>query len=716
MKILLTLLALSLSFAASASVLEAQTTNGMVPFTIDHRRGALSASPVDVSFLLDAPAGKHGFVQVKDGHLATADSQRIRFWGVNISDWTKGSQQMPPKADAAMWASTLARFGVNCVRLQFLDFLSPRGLIDSSRRDTQGFDAEAFDREDYFIAELEKRGIYIDFNLIVVRRFQTEDGVQDAQLIGPGAKGTSLFDQRMIQLQKDFTKQLLDHVNPYTKLKYTDDPGVAFIEINNENAINVGFRLPSPFYVQELTDIYNQWLTKHRTPDQIAKLRDLAGVQGDQAPVPLIEPPPLTTYNGPVPPQAAVPQERVYIEAEFFNDLQHDYFVDMENYVKQTLGSKSLVMASADHNHAASGYPFLRATLPMDVIDGHIYWAPPSWEYDHKAPMVNDPLHSSVVSLSRSAISGKPYTVSETNNPFPSDYNGEGIPIDAAYGALQDWDAVMFYTFEPKLDPAWKPYIGDPYDVSLDPVKMPELAAGALMFLRGDVEKARSVVERSYSMDQVYDSMILPQSDRPYFTPGFPLYLPLEHEVRISSLDGPATQTFPQVAPPDPIVSDTKQLAWYTSPQHTGLVTIDTPRTQALIGFISANGKTVSNLAAQVENAFCTLQLTSLDTKPIAQSSKLLLIAAGRVENTGQVWNSAETAVTDAGGPPTLIEPVKGSITLRALVGAHAVHVQPLDGAGQPIGASINAVQLGDSWKIPVGETVTTWYEITVQR
>jgi hypothetical protein len=648
--------------------------------------------------------------------LATADGQRIRFWGLNISDWSAGSQQIPSKEDAPLWAGTLARYGVNCVRLQFLDFQTPRGLIDSKRQDTQGFDAEAFDREDYFLAELEKRGIYIDFNLLVVRPFNTADGVQDAQLLGLGAKGVSLFDKRLIELQKDYAQQLLGHLNPYTKLKYADDPAVAFVEINNENAINVGFRLPSAFYVQELTDIYNQWLAKHRTPEQIAKLREIAGVQGKNAPVPIIQPQPLASYNGPVPPQAAVPEERVYTEAEFYDDLQRDYFVDMENFLRQTVGSKSLMIASADHNHANSGYPFLHATSSIGVIDGHIYWAPPSWEYGRKAPMVNDPFNSSVVSLSRSAIAGKAYTVSETNNPFPSDYNGEGIPIDAAYGALQDWDAVMFYTFEPKADPAWKPYVGDPYDVSLDPVKMPELAAGALMFLRGDVEKARIVVERSYSEKQVFDSMILPASERPYFTPGFPLYLPLEHEVRISSLDGPATQTFPQVAAPDPIVSDTRQLAWYTSPEHTGLVTIDTPRTQALIGFVRANGKAVSNLAAQVENTFCTIQLSSLDDKPIAQASRLLLIAGGRVENTGQQWNSAETAVTNWGNAPTLIEQVKGSITLSGLEGARGVQVQPIDGAGQPMGAFIKATQLGDSWKIPLGETVTTWYEITVLR
>jgi hypothetical protein len=713
MKIWGTIVALVLCAAASGGWLEAQTTDGLVPFTMDHRRGALAQSPVDVSFLLDAPAGKHGFIQVKDGHLATGDGERIRLWGVNVTDWSPGSQQIPPKADAPMWAATLARFGVNCVRFQFLDLLTPRGLIDSMRPDTQHFDADALDREDYFIAELEKRGIYIDFNLLVGRPFKAGDGVQDADLLRQGSKGTSLYDHRMIELQKDYAKQLLGHLNPYTKLKYTEDPAVALVEINNENAINIGFRAPSPFYQQELTDLYNQWLAKHRSPDQIAKLRQIARVGWDNASVPLMQSP--GPFPGAAPVEVTAPPERMYAEAEFFNDLQKGYFEDMENYLKQTLGSKSLVIATADHSHSNSGYPILRAMQSMDVIDGHDYWEHPG-VYSRRTPMVNDPLNSTAVELSRSAIAGKPYTVSEVNNPFPNDYDSEGIPILAAYGALQDWDAIMWYTFEPKPDPAWKPYVGDAFDIGLDPVKMPELAAGALMFIRGDVETARSVVQRSYTADQVFDSMILPTTDRPYFTLGFPLYLPLEHEMRISSLDGTATQAFPKVAAPDPIVSDTRQLAWYTSTQQDGLVTVDTPRSQALIGFVRANGKAVSNLAADVENTFCTIELSSVDDKPIAQASKLLLVAGGRVENTGQQWNSAGTDVTNWGASPSLIEQVKGSVTLRGLEGARGVRVQPLDGAGQAAGAPIKATEVGDGWKIPLGATVTTWYEITVQR
>jgi hypothetical protein len=700
----LVLLTSILAMTAGGDLLRAQNQKGMVPFSIDHRRAALTHSPVDVSFLLDAPAGKHGFVKIQDGHLATGDGHRIRFWGVNITDWSRGSRQIPSKDDTPFLAATLARFGVNSVRFQFLDLEVPRGLIKNGDN-TRSLDPEQLDREDYFIAELEKHGIYIDFNLLVGRPFREGDGVQDAKLLRQGAKGTSFYDVRLIELQKEYALELLSHRNPYTKLKYTDDPAVAIVEINNENAINVGFRAPSPLYEDELMAIYNRWLAKHRSQEEIAKLRVLCGVEKD-IPVPLLG----RRGQG-----AQAPAERFYAEAEFYNDLQRDYFADMKKYIKQTLGSKSLVIATADHSHSSSGYPILLAMTSMDIIDGHTYWQHPEY-YVKKLPMVNDPFNSTVVELSRSAIAGKPYTVSEVNNPFPNDYAGEGIPLLAAYGGLQDWDGIFWYTFEPKIDPAWKPYVGDPFDISLDPVKMPELAAGALLFLRADVEKARSTSERSYSQKQVFDSMLIPATERPFYTEGFPLSLPLQHEVRISSLSGPPTRSFGETSATDPIVSDTRQLKWYTSPRQKGLVTVDTSRSQALIGFINAQGKTVSNLAADVDNSFCTILLSSIDEQPIASSSKLLLVTGGPVENSGQTWNAAGTDVTAWGGSPTLVEQVKGTITLRKIQRARAVGFQAIDGAGQPLGPPVQATADGDDWKISIGDTTTTWYLITVER
>jgi hypothetical protein len=100
----------------------------------------------------------------------------------------------------------------------------------------------------------------------------------------------------------------------------------------------------------------------------------------------------------------------------------------MRAYLSTTLGVKCVIIATADHSHVGNGYPLLLATSSFDTTDGHTYWQH-DWEQKVKATMVNDPFNSTVVELSRAAVAGKPYTVSEVNNPFPNDWASEGIPI-----------------------------------------------------------------------------------------------------------------------------------------------------------------------------------------------------------------------------------------------------------------------------------------------
>ena len=271
------------------------------------------------------------------------------------------------------------------------------------------------------------------------------------------------------------------------------------------------------------------------------------------------------------------------------------------------------------------------------------------------------------------------------------------------------------YTFEPKLSADWKPYVGDPFDISLDPVRMTQMAAGALMFLRGDVAAARQTVDRTYSREQVMESRLLPRTEQPYFTPGFPLALPLEHAVRIQSLDGPPTAKL-TAAETNPLVSDTNELSWYTSAGNTGLVTVDTGRTQALIGFVKANHKVLKNFSVDITNNFAAIVLSSLDAKPLAQSDKMLLTAGSRVSNTGLKWNDTRTRVQNQGGPPSLIEPVAGTVMLRNLEKAMAISVAALDGAGKPAGDAIQAKKTADGWTFPIGDPATTWYVVSVRR
>ena len=670
------------------------------PFTIEHR--AADASSLDLSFLLDAPAGKHGFVRVRDGHLARGDGARLRLWGVHLTDWSRGSVLLPPKEDAPMWASTLARYGINCVRLHFLDLDAPRGII-AAGSDSRHFDAQQLDRLDFLVAELKKRGIYVDLNLNVGRSYRAGDSVPDFDRIRWG-KGLTLFDPRLIALQKEYARTLLTHVNPYTGRAYRDEPAVAIVEILNENGVWVGFS-STPYYDAELTTLYNEWLAKNLSAAELAKLREITGTAAG-APVPRLKGPEV----------AAAPKERFLAESRFIVDVETKFYTGMASWLRDSLGVRVPITGTADHGHSSSSYPMLMSLSKLDVVDGHVYWQHPGSPPPVNTPMVNDPLHSTVVQLSRTAVAGKPYTVSEFNHPFPNDWAAEGIPIAAAYGAFQDWDAIIVYTFEPKRDPTWKSYVGDPFDISLDPVRMTQMATGALAFLRGDVRPARETVTRSYAREQAFDSRRLARTEQPYFTPGFPLALPLTHGVRIASLEGAATAAYAPVAAKT-IVSDTRELTWRTSADQHGLVTEETDRTQALIGFVRAHRPSVRNLSADLRNEFAAIVLSALDAKPISSASRLLLTAGSRVTNTGLEWNADRTRTTQQGGAPSLIEPVRGTVTLRGLAGGvRRVSAVALDGAGKAIGAPIVARRTTAGWELPIGAPVTTWYLVRVDR
>jgi hypothetical protein len=212
------------------------------------------------------------------------------------------------------------------------------------------------------------------------------------------------------------------------------------------------------------------------------------------------------------------------------------------------------------------------------------------------------------------------------------------------------------------------------------------------------------------------ESRRLGPSEQPYFTPGFPLALPLEHAVRIRSLDGPATAAFPALEDSAAIRSDTGELNWYRSPADNGLVTVDTDRTQALIGFVKANRKTLRNFSAEVDNDFASLVLSSLDGKPLARSERMLLSTGTRVTNSNMKWNDTHTRVLSQGESPTLIEPVTGTVTLRNLQGATAVTAVALDGARKPVGDTIAGKRVADGWSLPVGEPATVWYLVSIHR
>ena len=79
---------------------------------VEPNRGVLN-----FSHLLDAPAGCHGFVRVKNGHFYFEDGKRARFLGFNIA----ARSNTPTHADAEKLAERFASMGVNVIRLHAAD-------------------------------------------------------------------------------------------------------------------------------------------------------------------------------------------------------------------------------------------------------------------------------------------------------------------------------------------------------------------------------------------------------------------------------------------------------------------------------------------------------------------------------------------------------------------------------------------------------------------
>ena len=234
-----------------------------------------TSNATDLSYLNHKPAGKYGFVSVgNDGHFYVG-SQRIKFLGVDIT----GASCFPQKTQAEVIAKRLAKFGINVVRLHFLDNMWGFSVFGypGSYNNTRSFNSEALDRLDYFIAKLKENGVYVNINLLVGRNFMPGDGLPTSinNLDWKQKQVPAMFYQTMIDLQKEYATNLLTRLNPYTSTYYNNEPAIAFVEIINEHGLVQGWLdgtmdiLPQEF-AEDLRTKWNNWLVnKYQTHNNL---------------------------------------------------------------------------------------------------------------------------------------------------------------------------------------------------------------------------------------------------------------------------------------------------------------------------------------------------------------------------------------------------------------------------------------------------------------
>jgi hypothetical protein len=242
----------------------------LVPFILPWDDSVPSATDFSA---LNTPIGSGSWVGVDtNGHFVVQGS-RIRFLGVNFAqDPTfQGTNVM----DAM--AARLAKFGINNVRFHHMDppWARDGGLIAYTPTTSTNLNARNLERLHYMVAALKRRGVYANINLLVGREFRSGDGLgpevaqftdwKDPHILG-------FFNDRALDLQKDFARKLLLPTNRFTGLPLARDPAVSFVEILNENGLLQKWydgtldRLPAS-YSNQLRTRWNAWLTARHTND-----------------------------------------------------------------------------------------------------------------------------------------------------------------------------------------------------------------------------------------------------------------------------------------------------------------------------------------------------------------------------------------------------------------------------------------------------------------
>ena len=190
------------------------------------------ASVIDMSRLIPAPAGQFGFLHAAGKNLRFENSPAlVKLWGcgANVEPGRYSREQLVQRA------KYLRKFGVNVVRQHAVfDELNTNGKIDPQK----------LDQYDWWFAELKRNGIYTDWSVFYHFTIGPDDGYEAAlfqELEGGGTRkdtyGIITVAPKLWEIRNRILVALLTHQNPYTGLRYADDPALAIVEMQNEDSV-----------------------------------------------------------------------------------------------------------------------------------------------------------------------------------------------------------------------------------------------------------------------------------------------------------------------------------------------------------------------------------------------------------------------------------------------------------------------------------------------
>lgn len=656
-------------------------------------------SITDMSRLVPAPAGELGFLRA-DGDVLRFEKSPVprKFWGTgaNVEPGRYTREQLTQRA------RYLRKHGINSVRQHAIfDELTTRGVLDP----------EKLDQYDWWFAELKRHGIYSAWSVFYHFTIGPDDGYPP-ELYGelPAVQGgrrdtygLMTVSPELQRIRNRWLVSILQHRNPYTGLRYVDDPALITVEMQNEDSVFFWNPLGElakpdgrwPEHARLLRRRFAEWV-RARYPDDAdlkAAWGDLRHGDSTQSDELAIMGPWELDSRGPRGPFAGQTR-RAGDFIRCLAEMQRTLFEECKAAIRGA-GFRGVVITTAwQSGSPASDAANLWTDTAGDMIDRHNYFGGGAGGHGIAEGKVNNGSHlsapgSGLFSIAMRQVENMPFSVTEWTQLPPNQWKAEAAPIMAFYGlGLQGWDASWHFAQSgTRIGDGWpgmRSYATDtPHYIG----QFPALAAA---IHSGHIAEGSIIAARRLTPDDMFSGTDPFRQDATTGTAdaktivvdgGTPLEAFAVGRITASFHGGDPVQPAPDILP-DPASriarSVTGELEWDFG---RGTIRVMSSRTQAVIG--RTHGETVRLPAVTLafETPWVSTIFTPLDDRPLVESRHILLTALARDKQTGTRYSDDGTVLESTGTPPLLLEPVQARITLQ---GPKPVSVLPCDPFGVP--------------------------------
>jgi hypothetical protein len=635
---------------------------------------------LDLRFLNEGEAGQSGFIQADGDSFKLGNGRPVRFWAVNTSappgDWSKERLDF--------MAARFAKLGINMVRIH-------GGLFDRSGDDPTRIDAARLDNYFYLINALKKQGIYVHLSnyFPLWLNVKASDGIPGADdIIGKHPFGLLIFEPRLQEIYKSWIRQILTTKSPYSGRTLAEETSVGVFEIQNEDSLFFWTFRPESLGKgprELLEKKFGAWLANKygsvarafaawpgdkRSDDSVGDSR--AGLYGA-----------YEMSSAGFPKQSPDGRKRILDQIHFLAQVQHDFYVDMRKFIRDELGAKWPVSASNWITAPGLGFIERYTYSGVDVIDKHGYfggkhegegagWSVRNGQtYQDKTAMY-DP---ESVPFQVVRLPGHPHIQTEIAWNKPNRYIAEAELLISTYSSLQGVDGIYLFAAG---SGNWENNGGGNWTYMM-PGEIGQSPADALQYRCGDLKSGDTVIRQVTTVDDVLNlksSSLLeggnadfrmteaPQSDQADRIAGFdPLAFFVGRVER--SLDPKATPVAADLRKyidreNKKITSSTGEVVWDYG---QGLLTVNSPRSQAATGFLSKAGPIrLGDVTIESRNDYGTVHVISLDGEPLASSKKILIQAFTEEKMYG--FKSANGIIEDIGRAPITVRDIDAKVTV----------------------------------------------------